>query len=247
MRSDQLGKEFIQALNDFEKLGNVNIRMSGNPQAHPSIIVDRNDDSIVITSPTTFHMSHKQLIFLDQKMNAAGKYSWMMMKRYVSLINHPQISKRIHELNPQQSQSFLKELFNRVLTIIDEGEYNTDNIREVFQAMYHAFDDEWDSLLLEVIEDILNGRETTSNICRTCKHCNNMNHISGYGRCNVCTFVPSKGDETTIEDFQSAYGKHIYSKGGVIFTDITTGVDYCEDYWKRPINVGGVLKTWLMT
>ena len=247
-KHELLGQSFIKALNDFEKLGNVNIRMSGNPMAHASIIVDRNDDSIVISSPTTIHMSHKQLVYMDQKLNKAGKYSWLMIKRYVSLINDPSIAKRVHELNPEQSKYFLKELFTRMLTIIDAGEYNTDNIRECFQAMYNAFDNELDAMILGVIMDILDDRETETNVCRTCQHCHNMNGIPGYGRCDACTFEPSEdGKQCTIQQFQDEYGSHVFSDHGIIYTDITTGETYCEDYLKRPINVGGVLKTWFVT
>ena len=245
--SDMLGRAFIQALNDFEKKGNVNIRTGGGPMAHPSIIVDRTDDNIMIESVTTFHMSHKQLVLMDEKLNKAGKYSWLMIKTYVGIINSTSIAKRVHELGPKESAQFLHELFTRMLTIVDEGDYNTDNVREAFQAMYNAFDDCLENMILEVIEDILNDRETKTNICRTCKYCSNMDGTPGYGVCKICTFTPTNTDTITLGQFQTEYGKHVYSDHGVIYTDITTGCESCVDYIRRPINVGGVVTDWLLS
>ena len=249
MNHNTLGREFIQALNDFERKGNVNIRTSGAPMAHPSIIVDRNDDNIVIVSPTTIHMSHRQLVQMDEKLNKAGKYSWLMLKAYVSIINDPAYSKRIHQLNAEQSKTFLFEFFHRMMVIIDEGYYDTDDIHEVFRAMYNAFGskEDLDNMMKEVILDILDDQPTLPNVCRTCKFCSNLGTTCGYGQCSICTFVPSKGETTTISDFQSEYGKHIYSKGGVIYTDITTGQHHCDDYYPRPISGMDTLKAWIMT
>jgi hypothetical protein len=244
--TEMLGRSFIQALNDFEKKGSVNIRTGGGPMAHPSIIVDRNDDHIFIESVTTFHMSHKQLVYLDEKLNKAGKYAWLLIKTYVGIINTTGIAKRVHALSPKESAEFLRELFNRMLVIVDEGEYNTENIRETFQAMYNAFDDCLEAMILEVIQDILNKRETKTNICRTCKYCSNMDNTPGYGVCKICTFTPTNSDTITLGQFQSEYGKHVFSDKGIIYTDITTGCETCIDYVRRPINVGGVVTNWLI-
>jgi len=245
--TEKLGKNFIQALNDFERKGSVHIRMSGKPQAHPSIIVDRTDDAIIIESPTTIHMSHRKLIELDEKLNYAGKYSWMMIKMYVRVINDPTHAKYIHSMDVQQSKYFMEELFHRMLVIIDDGYYDTDNIREVFRAMYNAFGSakNLENMLIEVIGDILNNVDTSVNICRTCKHCTTIGDTCGYGRCTICTFVPSDTDTVTVSEIQTEYGKHLYSKNGCIYTDITTGQTTCEDYYPRPISGGDTIKGWL--
>lgn len=244
MNNEKLGDSFIKALNDFEKKGNVNIRVSGQPTAHLSIIVDRTDDTIEISSPTCVHMSHRQLIRLDDKLNEAGKFSWLVIKKYGSLINHSSIAKRIIELNPKQSKEFMGELFFRMIQIIDDGGYDTEKMSIVFQAIYNAFDGELDNMILEVINDILDNRPTSVNVCRTCKYCQNMGK-PGYGRCQICTFTPSNGGENaTIAEFQQEYGKHVFTNKGVIYTDITTGCDECDDYVKRPINFGSAFKTW---
>lgn len=245
--TEMLGRSFIQALNDFEKKGSINIRTGGGPMAHPSIIVDRNDDHIFIESVTTFHMSHKQLVYLDEKLNKAGKYAWLLIKTYVGIINTTGIAKRVHALSSKESAEFLRELFNRMLVIVDEGEYNTENIRETFQAMYNAFDDCLEAMILEVIGDILDKRETRTNICRTCKYCSNMDNTPGYGVCKICTFTPTNSDTITLGQFQSEYGKHVFSDKGIIYTDITTGCETCIDYVRRPINVGGVVTNWLIS
>ena len=244
--TEMLGRAFIQALNDFEKKGHINIRTGGGPMAHPSIIVDRNDDHIFIESVTTFHMSHKQLVFLDEKLNKAGKYAWLMIKTYVGIINSTGIAKRVHQLSPKESAEFLRELFNRMLTIVDEGGYDTENIKETFQAMYNAFDNCLENMILEVIEDILQHRETKCNICRTCKYCSNMDSTPGYGVCKRCTFTPKNSDNITLGQFQSEYGEHVYSERGVIYTDITTGCTSCDDYYPRAISGGDTIRGWLL-
>ena len=244
---ETLGREFIRALNDFEKKADIEIRMSGVTKSHPAIVVDRTDDNILIESPRTIHMSHRKLVWLDEKLNAAGKYSWLILEKYVRIIINNPYLKQINQLTPEQSKNFMYELFQRMLSIVDDGDYDTDNISTIFQAMHNAFGTEENliNMIIEIIGDILANVPTHTNICRTCKYCTTLGETPGYGRCAICTFTPTEEDNVTLSEFRSEYGKHIYSKNGVIYTDITTGCVSCDDYLQRPINISGVLRTWL--
>lgn len=251
--------EFESTRKAFTEKGNIFIMQHRQNTSHPSIITDRDDVNISISSPRSLHMSQRKLVELYKEINKYGVYAWKLIRKYTKLINDPLVSERINKLSPKQSHEFVCELIERMLKIIDEAEIDVDKlleknakgkfyparIRDLLRTIYKIFGSEknLDMMILEIMVDILDGNQTEPNICRTCKHCKTLYDRCGHGQCGVCTFSPSHEESVTINQFRSEYGKHVYAEEGKIFTDITSGCEECEDYYQRPINIIDLAKS----
>lgn len=245
--------EFHDMSKAFTKKGNVFIMQRRQNTSHVSIITDRDDVNISISSPRSLHMSQRKLVELYKEVNTFGIYAWKLIRKYTVLVNDPLVGDRLNNLSPKQSYEFVCELVERMCRIINEAGFDVDSalekdskgklyparVRDLLRTIYKIFGSEknLDMMILEIMVDILDGEPTEPNICRTCKHCKTLYDRCGHGQCDVCTFSPSHEESVTINQFRSEYGKHVYAEEGKIFTDITSGCEECEDYYPRPVNI----------